>query len=69
MAQFSIDIDDALIPGIVAISFAESTAESPVTPEDVVRITKGQFRHSSMLTARPTSPRRLRESDGGAPCC
>lgn len=37
MAQFSIDIDDALIPGIVAISFAESTAESPVTPEDVVR--------------------------------
>jgi hypothetical protein len=34
--DFTISIRDDLLPGIVAIAYAESTEEAPVTPEDVV---------------------------------
>lgn len=37
MATYLITIPDELIPGIVAISYAESTTEALVTPEDVVQ--------------------------------
>lgn len=37
MATYTITIPDALVPGIVATAYAESTAETPVSPEDVVQ--------------------------------
>lgn len=35
--DFTISIPDELLPGIVAIAYAESTEEAPVTPEDAVQ--------------------------------
>jgi len=37
MATYTIEIADDLNAGIIAIGYAESTVEAPVTPQDVVQ--------------------------------
>lgn len=35
--QLTITIPDELLPGLVALAYAESTSEAPITPEDVAQ--------------------------------